>query len=173
MPEAAPGLISRAGAGGCGGAARLLSAWVLAAVVLATGALTSPLALASEAPSASANPALEARMMVLAAELRCLVCQNQTIADSHAGLALDLRQQIREMLAKGMTEDQIRSYMTERYGDFVLYNPPFKASTVVLWVGPAVLMVGALGALVLVLRRRQRLGDDAFDPDTPEDEAAR
>ena len=167
MPEAAPGLISRAGAGGCGGAARLLSAWVLAAVVLVTGAL------ASEAPSASANPALEARMMVLAAELRCLVCQNQTIADSHAGLALDLRQQIREMLAKGMTEDQIRSYMTERYGDFVLYNPPFKASTVVLWVGPAVLMVGALGALVLVLRRRQRLGDDAFDPDTPEDEAAR
>ena len=112
-------------------------------------------------------------MMVLAAELRCLVCQNQTIADSHAGLALDLRQQIREMLAKGMTEDQINHYMTDRYGDFVLYRPPFKASTWLLWVGPGLLTVGALAALVMVLRRRQRLGADAFDPDTPEEELPR
>ena len=179
MPEAVMGLISRAGAGvGVGvGAARRLSALVLAALVLAApvlaAVLASPAAMASEAQSASANPEIEARMMVLAAELRCLVCQNQTIADSHAGLAEDLRQQIREMLAKGMTEDQIRAYMTERYGDFVLYKPPFKASTVVLWVGPAVLMAGALGALLLVLRRRQRLGAEAFDPDTPEEETAR
>jgi cytochrome c-type biogenesis protein CcmH len=83
---------------------------------------------ASEAPSAAANPEIESRMMALSAELRCLVCQNQTIADSHAGLAEDLRQQIREMLAKGMNESQILDYMTERYGDFVLYRPPFKAS---------------------------------------------
>ena len=164
MPEAATALIRRAGAG----AARLLGTLLLSTLVL-----TASPAQAREAPSASANPEIEARMMVLAAELRCLVCQNQTIADSHAGLAEDLRQQIREMLAKGMTEDQIRDYMTERYGDFVLYKPPFKASTVVLWVGPAVLMVGALSALALVLRRRQRLGAEAFDPDSPEEETAR
>lgn len=120
---------------------------------------------ATEAQSASANPELEARMMAMASELRCLVCQNQTIADSHADLATDLRQQIREMLAKGQSEREIMDYMTQRYGDFVLYRPPFKASTVLLWAGPAVLMVFALGALVVVLRRRQRLGDEAFDPD--------
>ena len=148
-----------------------LAALLLAAqfLLLLTGAPAS----AKDAPSAALNPEIEARMMVLAAELRCLVCQNQSIADSHAGLAEDLRQQIREMLAKGMTEDQINHYMTDRYGDFVLYRPPFKASTWVLWVGPGVLMVGALTALVLVLRRRQRLGADAFDPDIAEEELPR
>ena len=128
---------------------------------------------ASEAPSAAANPEIESRMMALSAELRCLVCQNQTIADSHAGLAEDLRQQIREMLSKGMNERQILDYMTERYGDFVLYRPPFKASTVLLWVGPALLMAGALGALLVVLRRRQRMAASAFDPDTPDEDAPR
>ena len=135
--------------------------------------LTGAPASAKDAPSAALNPEIEARMMVLAAELRCLVCQNQTIADSHSGLAEDLRQQIREMLAKGMTEDQINHYMTDRYGDFVLYRPPFKASTWLLWVGPGLLTVGALVALVMVLRRRQRLGADAFDPDTPDEELPR
>ena len=128
---------------------------------------------ASEAPSAAANPEIESRMMALSAELRCLVCQNQTIADSHAGLAEDLRKQIREMLTKGMNESQILDYMTERYGDFVLYRPPFKASTVLLWVGPALLMAGALGALLVVLRRRQRMAASAFDPDTPDEDATR
>jgi cytochrome c-type biogenesis protein CcmH len=127
---------------------------------------------AAEAPPAAANPEIEARMMVLAAELRCLVCQNQTVADSHAELASDLRQQIREMLAKGMSERLITDFMTERYGDFVLYRPPLKASTAVLGIGPAVLMVLALGALAVVLRRRQRLAASAFDPDTPDEDPA-
>jgi cytochrome c-type biogenesis protein CcmH len=135
------------------------------AALCLTMAFGSGFALAADAPSASANPELEARMMSLAAELRCLVCQNQTIADSHASLAEDLRQQIREMLAKGQTDKQVLDYMTQRYGDFVLYRPPFKATTALLWAGPALLMVLALGTLVVVLRRRQRLGDDAFDPD--------
>ena len=148
-------------------AAQLLPA--LCALLLLTGVSAS----AKDAPSVALNPEIEARMMVLAAELRCLVCQNQTIADSHSGLAEDLRQQIREMLAKGMTEDQINHYMTDRYGDFVLYRPPFKASTWLLWVGPGLLTVGALVALVMVLRRRQRLGADAFDPDTPDEELPR
>jgi cytochrome c-type biogenesis protein CcmH len=141
----------------------------LCTALLLTGAPAS----AKDAPSVALNPEIEARMMAVAAELRCLVCQNQTIADSHSGLALDLRQQIREMLGKGMTEAQINHYMTDRYGDFVLYRPPFKASTWLLWVGPGALMVGALVALARVLRRRQRLGADAFDPDTPEEELPR
>lgn len=124
---------------------------------------------AREAESASANPELEARMMAVAGELRCLVCQNQTIADSHAGLAVDLRQQIRELLARGQSERQILDYMTQRYGDFVLYRPPFKATTALLWIGPAALLALALGTLVIVLRRRQRLGDDAFEADPDAD----
>jgi cytochrome c-type biogenesis protein CcmH len=124
---------------------------------------------AKEAAPMAANPEQEARMMSLAAELRCLVCQNQTIADSHADLASDLRQQIREMLDKGMSEDQIRSYMTDRYGDFVLYKPPFKPTTALLWAGPPILLVFALTFLFLVLRRRQRTPAEAFDPDTPDD----
>jgi cytochrome c-type biogenesis protein CcmH len=137
-------------------------------------ALAWPLAVrAAEAPAAAANPESEARMMALAAELRCLVCQNQNIADSHAGLAVDLRQQIREMLARGQSERQILDYMTERYGDFVLYRPPLNTATALLWGGPALLMAGALGGLFFVLRRRQRLSAEAFDPDTPDDDAPR
>jgi len=140
----------------------------LITLLLAALLFAAPVGAKEAAPVAS-NPQLEARMMVLATELRCLVCQNQTIADSHADLAVDLRQQIREMLQKGMSEDQIRAYMTERYGDFVLYKPPLKTSTALLWAGPALLLGGALIALFLVLRRRQTLGADAFDPDTPDD----
>lgn len=123
---------------------------------------------AKEALPVAANAAQEKRVMALAAELRCLVCQNQTIADSHADLAVDLRNQIREMLAKGQSETQIRAYMTDRYGDFVLYNPPLKTSTALLWVGPPLLLAGALLGLWLMLRQRQRAAPEAFDPDTDE-----
>lgn len=120
------------------------------------------------ADNAAPPDAREARLMALAAELRCLVCQNQTIADSNAGLAQDLRKQIGEMMDQGRTDAEIRDYMTQRYGDFVLYRPPLKPSTALLWVGPGLLLAGALGGLALVLRRRQRLGAEAFDPDEPE-----
>jgi cytochrome c-type biogenesis protein CcmH len=106
-------------------------------------------------------------MLKIATELRCLVCQNQTIADSHADLAIDLRQQVREMLQKGMTDQQIAAYMTDRYGDFVLYRPPFKSTTALLWVGPGVLLVGGLVVLVWMLRRRSRMPADRFDADEP------
>ena len=118
-----------------------------------------------EAAPAAEDPALEARVLAIAAELRCLVCQNQTIADSHAELANDLRQQIREMLRSGRSEAEVKAYMTERYGDFVLYRPPVKAKTALLWAGPAVMLVVGLGVLMVVLRRRQRLADDAFEPE--------
>ena len=128
-----------------------------------------------QAPTArltAADPALEARMLEITGELRCLVCQNQTIADSHADLAVDLRQEVREMLARGQTPEQIRRYMTDRYGDFILYRPPLKATTAVLWLGPALLLVVALAALALVIRRRSRLADDEFEPEPMLDDEA-
>src|SRR3954451_18071081 len=103
-------------------------------VLLAT--LAAPV-LGKEAEPAAADPALEARMLAIAAELRCLVCQNQTIADSHADLAADLRRQVRELLQQGTSDAEIRDYMTARYGDFVLYRHPLKTTTAALWLGPA------------------------------------
>ena len=113
----------------------------------------------------SADPKSEQRMKALAEELRCLVCQNQTIADSSAGLAVDLRNQVREMLRQGKGREQIVSYMSDRYGDFVLYRPPLKESTALLWFGPAALLLGGLVMLVLVLRRRNRMAPEAFEPE--------
>ena len=124
---------------------------------------------AKEAPIAAADPGLEARMLAVAAELRCLVCQNQTIADSHSGLADDLRQQIREQLARGASNEQVMAYMTDRYGDFVRYRPAFKSTTALLWMGPGVLLAGGLLILAGVLRRRARLGPEAFEPDDESD----
>ena len=140
----------------------------IAADAPAASAASAPATVKFEAPAAhltAADPALEARMLAITGELRCLVCQNQTIADSHADLAVDLRQEVRELLQKGRTPEQIRQYMTARYGDFVLYRPPLKASTAALWLGPAVLLTVALAALVVVIRRRARLADDAFEPE--------
>jgi cytochrome c-type biogenesis protein CcmH len=130
--------------------------------------LVSMVVAAKEAVPVAADPALEARMQSIAAELRCLVCQNQTIADSHSGLAEDLRREVREQLRRGATDEQVVQYMTDRYGDFVRYRPPFKASTLVLWVGPVVLLVAGLAILATVLRRRTKLAADQFEPDEGE-----
>ena len=108
--------------------------------------------------------------MRVASELRCLVCQNETIAGSHAELAVDLRNQVREMLRQGQTEQQVFDYMTARYGDFVLYRPPVKSTTLLLWYGPPLMLAAGLLALWLLLRRRGRLSDDRFEPEeTPEE----
>jgi cytochrome c-type biogenesis protein CcmH len=138
---------------------------LLAALALASAGL---LAQAAEAPNAAADPVLEARLHEIAAELRCLVCQNQTIADSNAELAVDLRNQVRTMLKRGDSREQIVDYMTARYGDFVLYRPPVKSTTALLWYGPAALLVFALVVFVLVLRRRARLAPERFEPDPEE-----
>ena len=129
-------------------------------------------AMAKEAAPVAADPVLETRVQRLATELRCLVCQNQTIADSNSGLADDLRNQVREQLRRGASDEQVLQFMTDRYGDFVLYRPPFKASTALLWAGPTALLVIGLGALVLVLRRRSKLAPDQFENDADEDENA-
>ena len=100
-------------------------------------------------------------MMVIAEELRCLVCQNETIAASHADLAVDLKNQIRIKLSEGQSHKQILDFMVQRYGDFVLYRPPLKTTTVLLWVGPFVLLSIALLMLVLNVRRRRRAAQPA------------
>lgn len=111
--------------------------------------------MANEAQPVAPDPVLEARLQKITEELRCLVCQNQTIADSHAELAIDLKNQTREMLQRGMTDQQVIDFMVERYGDFVLYRPPVKRSTWLLWFGPFLIFIGALAALFLKLRRRR------------------
>jgi cytochrome c-type biogenesis protein CcmH len=123
-------------------------------LLLAVLWLAAPWAQAGEAAPAVADPVLEKRVMALAHELRCLVCQNQTIADSNADLAVDLRNEVREMMRRGSSDREIVDYMTSRYGDFVLYRPPVKAATLVLWFGPLLLLV--LGLWWLVMRLRER-----------------
>ena len=122
---------------------------VLAALAMAW----SIAAFGQAAEVAHPDARVEERLRTLAEEMRCLVCQNQTIADSNAPLALDLRNQIRSQIAEGRSDAQIREYMVERYGDFVLYRPPLKPTTVLLWVGPFVLLAIGAVAFVRVMRR--------------------
>ncbi len=119
---------------------------------------------------ATEDAALEQRVQRISEELRCLVCQNQTIADSSADLAVDLKNQVREKLKQGVSEKDIITFMTERYGDFVLYRPPVKATTWLLWFGPGLLMVAGLAALFMRLRRRTTA---AAEPALTDDERAR
>lgn len=115
------------------------------------------LAIDSEPPFA--DPALQARYEQLTHELRCLVCQDETVADSNAELAADFRRQIHDMVAAGKSEADIKGYMVSRYGNFVLYRPPVQSSTALLWVGPFVLLVIALVVVVGVVRRRANSTD--------------
>lgn len=130
----------------------LLLGWALG-----PGGVAAQAPVDSRAAPLSADPALEARVLKIAEELRCLVCQNETIAASHADLAKDLRQQIREQLTQGRTQPEILDFMAQRYGDFVLYRPPLKFSTVLLWAGPFVLLLVAAVVLSMSIRRRDPL----------------
>jgi cytochrome c-type biogenesis protein CcmH len=126
--------------------------WLFMVILL----LLPSLAAAGEAAPLAENPQAEARLKALAVELRCLVCQNQTLADSNAPLAEDLRREVREMIAKNMSDKEIIDFLVTRYGDFVLYRPPLKTTTTLLWVGPFLLLIGGAIALVMALRRRQK-----------------
>lgn len=125
--------------------------WLLVIILLIPS-----LAAAEEARPLADNPLVEARLKTLAVELRCLVCQNQTLADSNAPLAEDLRREVREMIAKDMSDKEIIDFLVQRYGDFVLYRPPWKASTTLLWLGPFLLLIAGATGLVFALRRRQK-----------------
>jgi len=136
------------------GAAGIAASRFASALLLSAFLASLPAVVAAQPAGAAEDPALEQRVQGLAHELRCLVCQNQSLAESNAPLALDLRNQIREQLAKGASEREVVDFMVARYGDFVLYRPPLKASTVALWVGPFVLLVA--GALLLWRRLARR-----------------
>jgi len=125
---------------------------------------------ADEAPPTAQDPVLEARLNNLAKELRCLVCQNETLADSRADLALDLRREVRDKMRQGMSDAQIKEYLTQRYGDFVLYRPPVKSATWLLWFGPFLLLIAAIAGLTFFLKRRRKVLEEI--PLSPE-EAAR
>jgi cytochrome c-type biogenesis protein CcmH len=109
---------------------------------------------AKEAVPMAEDPVLEARLVRLSDDLRCLVCQNESLSGSHADLAKDLRREIRGLIKSGKTDAEILDFMVARYGDFVLYRPPVKPTTWVLWGGPFVLLIGALLGLLSFLRRR-------------------
>ena len=129
--------------------------------------LFSSTAFSKDAVPVGDDPVVQARMMRLATVLRCLVCQNQTIADSHADLAADLRNQIVELIHQGKTDDEIMDYMTARYGDFVLYRPPIKTSTLLLWFGPMLLVV--IGGATLYRSTQKRMQESgAITALTPE-----
>ncbi len=141
---------------------------MIRATLVLLGLAWSLPALSIDAERAFEDPAMQARYETLTRELRCLVCQNQTIADSNATLAQDLRREVRELMTEGRSDDDIRTFLTDRYGDFVLYKPPVTARTYLLWAAPALLLLGGLGAAFMVIRRRARFASEhprALDPD--------
>jgi cytochrome c-type biogenesis protein CcmH len=116
---------------------------------------------AQEARPLNDDPELEKRLLRLAQELRCLVCQNETLADSQAGLAQDLRAQIREQMKAGKTDKEIVTYLTDRYGQFVLYRPPVQPTTYLLWFGPFLFLLGGLALLFRYVKQRRDLIEES------------
>lgn len=131
--------------------------WCMISLMLLVSLVTAtPSVVAGEADALAQNPAIEARLKAMSEELRCLVCQNQTLADSDAPLAEDLRREIRLQMQAGKTNQEVMDYLVSRYGDFVRYRPPLNTTTVLLWVGPFVLMLMGLLGLIIMLRKRQK-----------------
>jgi cytochrome c-type biogenesis protein CcmH len=125
---------------------------------------------AKDAAPLADDPVVEQRLIDIAEEMRCLVCQNESLAASRADLAVDLRRELREQIRQGRTDDEIREFMVSRYGDFVLYRPRVKPITWLLWAGPFVLMIAGVVALMMYLRRRNRAAGEAL---LSQDEASR
>lgn len=124
--------------------------------------LSAPL-LADEAAPVGEDPAIEQRMVNLASDLRCLVCQNESLAGSHAELAEDLRREIRAQMKAGKSDKEVIEYLTTRYGDFVLYRPPFKPVTYLLWLGPVLFLALGFAAWYLVLKKRRAAQNPPVD----------
>lgn len=131
--------------------------WPVLLMLFALVALVAGGVFAGEAAPLASDEAVEKRLVAISEELRCLVCQNESLAASQADLANDLRREIRKMIGEGKTDREILDFMVARYGDFVRYRPPVKPTTWALWGGPFILLAGGLGALVFFLRRRNRM----------------
>lgn len=130
-------------------------------------ALTCSLIMVASPVFALQASELEQRVLRITEELRCLVCQNQSIADSHAELAVQLKSQVREQLEQGRSDAEVRDYMVQRYGDFVLYRPPMQSSTWLLWFGPVLFLLIAASVLISKFRQaQQRLGNELEDEET-------
>jgi cytochrome c-type biogenesis protein CcmH len=129
---------------------RIFPSLIFALVII--GFLNSTFA--KDAVPLADDPVTEQRLIVISEEMRCLVCQNESLAGSRSDLANDLRREIRILIKEGKTDDQIRSFMVERYGDFVLYRPPVKPITWLLWIGPFVILLAGIIGLIVYLRRR-------------------
>jgi cytochrome c-type biogenesis protein CcmH len=112
------------------------------------------LSFAKDAVPLADDPVIEQRLISISEEMRCLVCQNESLAGSRSDLANDLRREIRTLIKEGKSDDQIRSFMVERYGDFVLYRPPVKPITWLLWIGPFIILLIGIAGLLIYLRRR-------------------
>ena len=130
-------------------------------------ALACTVAAAKDAPPVAEDPVVEKRLIAISEEMRCLVCQNESLAGSRADLAMDLRRELRTLIKEGKTDAEVKEFMVSRYGDFVLYRPPVKPTTWLLWLGPFALMIAGIAILVAYLRRRSRELSDA--PLTEED----
>jgi cytochrome c-type biogenesis protein CcmH len=131
---------------------------------LGPGGVAAQVPADSKAAPLSADPALEARVLKIAEELRCLVCQNESLAGSRSDLAMDLRREIRALIKQGKTDQEIRDFLVSRYGDFVLYRPPVKPTTWLLWGGPFVLLAAGLAGLIVFLRKRKP-AEEALSPE--------
>lgn len=140
-------------------------------LMAAVAALSAGSVAAAEAEPTAFDPIAHQRVVEVSEQLRCLVCQNQSIAESNAELAVDLRNQVIEQVKAGKTNKEIIDFMVERYGEFVLYKPPFKMTTAILWLGPLALFVIGVGAFYVNLRRRKRLVEEAVKPLSKEEQA--
>lgn len=143
----------------------LIRTLVFACVMLSTAVMAS----STYEAAISADPVAEKRLQELSKELRCLVCQNETIADSNAELAVDLRREIRGMISDGRSDREILDFMVTRYGDFVLYRPPVKTITLLLWAGPILMLLIGLAVMRSYLKRRSSRVADAGKPLSPEE----
>ena len=111
---------------------------------------------ADEAVPLAEDPVVEQRLVIIAEELRCLVCQNESLAGSRADLAMDLRREVRTLIKAGKSDAEIKDFLVSRYGDFVLYRPPVKPTTWLLWFGPLLLLIGAVWLLISIIKRNQK-----------------
>jgi len=145
------------------------AAWLVALTLAGTGALACAQPVSDPAPLQYRDPAEEARFHALTAELRCVQCQNQSLADSNAQIAHDLRREVLDLMHQGRSDAQIKQFLVERYGEFVLYRPQVESRTWLLWFGPAVLLLGGAGLLLVLVRRRARALPAATGPEEPQE----
>lgn len=147
----------------------LMRAGLLGGILLALLALAAPLAAQAIDPLPFKDRAQEQRFQQLTAQLRCLVCQNENLADSNADLARDLRHQVFAQMQQGKSDEEIKQYLVDRYSDFVLYDPPLKPRTWLLWFGPLLILLAGAAVVGATIRKRSRAGAPEAPPDTGDD----